>query len=130
MKAKKLFNFKRALNSPYMIQKLYKGFTLENPIKVEKFVVFFGTWLFLLTFGKPLMFILSLIPGLAWAGYLLIPIGVTLMWDRVEPDGLKITDYVLDMIVYLCTFVLGKKKIANQEIIKNDFEVVVFEKIA
>lgn len=126
---KRVFNYKKALNAPYLIQKLWKGFSLENPIKAEKLVVIFGTFVFLLTFGRPLMNFLGMIKGVDWAAYVLIPLGVMLAWDKANPDELKITQYVLDMVVYLVTYYFGKKKICNDEIITNKFDVVVFEKI-
>lgn len=129
MREKKLYNYKKALVLPLMIQKLWRGFSLENPIELTKIVVFGGTLLLLFTVFRPLMWVLGMVKGLRFAGYILIPIGVVMLWGRVEPDGLKIPIYVIDYLFYFLHFKIGYKIINQNETIRAIEELVVFEKI-
>lgn len=125
MKRKNLYNYKKALNVPYMVQKLTKKFSLENPIKVTKIAVFALTLLSLFTIFKPLMIMLRVIPGLDLACYALIPISVTMMYDSVEPDGLKIYHYLWDSASYILQYKLIPKRIYQD----NKYRAEVDEKI-
>ncbi|WP_066026339.1 conjugal transfer protein [Enterococcus mundtii] len=125
MKRKNLYNYKKALNVPYMVQKLTKKFSLENPIKVTKIAVFALTLLSLFTIFKPLMIMLRVIPGLDLACYALIPISVTMMYDSVEPDGLKIYHYLWDSVSYILQYKLIPKRIYQD----NKYRAEVDEKI-
>ena len=129
MENKELYNYKKALSVPFMIQKLWRGFTLENPIELTKVIVFGGTLLLLVTVLRPVMWLLGLVKGLSFAGYVLIPIGAVLLWGKIEPDGLKISVYLIDALFYLIEFKLGKKVINQNEAVKDLKELVVFEKI-
>lgn len=129
MKQKKLYNYKRALTVPFMIQKLWRGFTLENPLELTKVAVFGLSVLSLFTVFRPLLWLFSFIPGLNIAAYILIPIGMVMLWDRLEPDGLKIHEYVIDYIFFLINYKWSRKMICQNETIKQKNEKVVFEKI-
>ncbi|MGL4695252.1 TcpE family conjugal transfer membrane protein [Enterococcus larvae] len=126
---KKLYNYKKALLLPFMIQKLWRGFTLENPVELTKILVFGGVLLLLLTVFRPIMWLLGMIPGLKFAGYLLIPTGAVLLWEQVEPDGLKIPIYAADYLFYMINFKIGNKVICQNETISQVEGLVVFEKI-
>lgn len=130
MKTKKLFNYKKALTVPFMIQKLWRGFTLENPIELTKVLVYGLTLLLLFTVFRPVMAVLGIIKGLDIATYILLPIGLVMLWDKVEPDGLKIPQYLTDFLFYLLTYKVGKKVINQNETLKVSKELVVFEKIS
>ncbi|WYJ90251.1 hypothetical protein A5888_002007 [Enterococcus sp. 9E7_DIV0242] len=129
MQKKGLYNYKKALLLPFMIQKLWRGFTLENPIELTKIIVFGGTLVLLFTVFRPLMWLLGLVKGLSFAGYLLIPIGAVMLWEQVEPDGLKIPVYVIDYLFYMINFKIRKRVINQNETVRNVEELVVFEKI-
>lgn len=130
MKRKNLYNYKKALNVPYMVQKLTKKFSLENPIKVTKIAVFALTLLSLFTIFKPLMIMLRVIPGLDLACYALIPISVTMMYDSVEPDGLKIYHYLWDSASYILQYKLIPKRIYQDKKYRAEVdEKIQFEKM-
>lgn len=129
MKQKKLYNYKRALTVPFMIQKLWRGFTLENPLELNKVAVFGLSILSLFTIFRPLIWFLNFIPGLSIAAYILIPIGVVMLYDRLEPDGLKIHEYVIDYLFFLLSYKGSGKVICQNETFKQKNELVVFEKI-
>ncbi|MBL1228944.1 hypothetical protein IW492_06825 [Enterococcus sp. BWB1-3] len=129
MKTKELYNYKKALTVPFMIQKLWRGFTLENPVELTKIMVFGVTLLLLLTVFRPVMWLFSLIKGLSFAAYILIPIGAVFLWGKIEPDGLKISVYMIDALFYFIDFKLGKKVINQNEAVKELKELIVFEKI-
>lgn len=130
MKRKNLYNYKKALNVPYMVQKLTKKFSLENPIKVTKIAVFALTMLSLFTIFKPLMIMLGVIPGLDLACYALIPISVTMMYDSVEPDGLKIYHYLWDSASYIFQYKLIPKRIYQGKKYRAEVdEKIQFEKM-
>lgn len=129
MRKKQLYNYKKALLLPFMIQKLWRGFTLENPIELTKILVFGGTLLLLFTVFRPVMWLLGLVKGLSFAGYLLIPMGVVMLWEQVEPDGLKIPIYVVDYFFYMIHFKIRSRVINQNETIKSIEELVVFEKL-
>ncbi|MEI1233473.1 TcpE family conjugal transfer membrane protein [Enterococcus mundtii] len=130
MKRKNLYNYKKALNVPYMVQKLTKKFSLENPIKVTKIAVFALTLLSLFTIFKPLMIMLRVIPGLDLACYALIPISVTMMYDSVEPDGLKIYHYLWDSVSYILQYRLIPKRIYQDKKYRAEVdEKIQFEKM-
>ena len=129
MRKKQLYNYKKALLLPFMIQKLWRGFTLENPVELTKILVFGGTLLLLFTVFRPVMWLLGLIKGLSFAGYILIPMGVVMLWEQVEPDGLKIPVYVIDYFFYMIHFKIRNRVINQNETIRSIEELVVFEKL-
>lgn len=132
MKKKKLFNYKKALTVPFMIQKLWRGFTLENPLELTKVVVFGGTLIALFTVLRPLMLLLGVLKGLDIAAYILLPVGMVMLWDKLEPDGLKIPQYVIDFLFYLITYKIGRKVINQNQTFTDlkEKELIVFEKIS
>lgn len=129
MRKKQLYNYKKALLLPFMIQKLWRGFTLENPVELTKILVFGGTLLLLFTVFRPIMWLLGLVKGLSFAGYILIPMGVVMLWEQVEPDGLKIPVYVVDYFFYMIHFKIRNRVINQNETIRSIEELVVFEKL-
>lgn len=130
MKHKPLYNYKDALNVPYMVQKIWKGFSLENPIEVTKFAVFGISIILMLTILKPVFALFNVIPGLKLAMQLSFPVVATLSYDKVEPDGLKIHEYGIDSIVYFFQFRLRKKSIYQDQLVDvEDDEKIVFDQI-
>ncbi|MBL1226503.1 TcpE family conjugal transfer membrane protein [Enterococcus sp. BWR-S5] len=129
MKQKKLYNYKRALTVPFMVQKLWRGFTLENPLELTKVAVFGLSLISLFTIFRPVVWLLGFIPGLNLAAYILIPIGVVMLYDRLEPDGLKIHEYVIDYLFFLLSYKGSGKVICQSQTFKQKNELVVFEKI-
>lgn len=129
MKQKNLYNYKKALTVPFMIQKLWRGFTLENPLELTKIAVFGLSIVSLFTIFKPLIWLFSFIPGFSIAAYILIPIWVVMLYDRLEPDGLKIHEYVIDYLFFLISYKVLKKMICQNQTFKQKNELIVFEKI-
>lgn len=129
MKQKKLYNYKRALTVPFMVQKLWRGFTLENPLELTKVAVFGLSLLSLFTIFRPIVWLFGFIPGLNIAAYILIPIGFVMLYDRLEPDGLKIHEYVIDYLFFLLSYKGSGKVICQSQTFKQKNELVVFEKI-
>ena len=129
MKEKRIYNYNKALTIPFMIQKLWRGFTLENPLELNKVLVFGIAVLLLLTVFRPVMWLFSFIKGLDFAVYILIPVGSVMLWDKIKPDGLKISVYIMDFLAYFINFKLGKKIICQNESHKDFKELVVFEKL-
>ena len=96
MASRNVYNYKKALTVPFMVQKLWRGVTLENPVELSKIIVF-GTTVFLfMTVLRHLMWFFSLMKGVKVAAYVLIPIGTVMLWDKIEPDGMKISAYIFD----------------------------------
>lgn len=130
MQPKKLYNYKKALNMPYMVQKIWKDISLENPLEVMKIVVFFGTFLSLFTIFKPVMNLLGFIPGLNIALYILLPIVAVMVYTNVEPDGLKIPQYISGVVTYYLTFRLGRKKISQDVLINDKLEKIECKRLS
>lgn len=129
MRNKQLYNYKKALVLPFMIQKLWRGFTLENPIELTKILVFGGTLFLLFTVFRPMMWLFGMVKGLKFASYLLIPTGAVMLWEQVEPDGLKIPIYVIDYLFYMVHFKIRNKVINQNQTVKIIDELVVFDKV-
>ena len=125
MKSKKLYNYRESLSVPYMVQKLWRGFTLNNPIEVTKFAVFGIAIIAMFTILEPVMALFDIIPGLKLAMMILFPAGIVILYDKVEPDGLKIHEYVIDAVSYFFKYRIGKRAIYQDEVI----EVEINEKI-
>ena len=53
MKSKRLYNYKKALNVPFMVQRLWKNFTLTKPIPVTMFATFGLAVLAMFTILRP-----------------------------------------------------------------------------
>lgn len=130
MQPKKLYNYKKALNMPYMVQKIWKDISLENPLEVMKIVVFFGTFLSLFTIFKPVMNLLGFIPGLNIALYILLPIVAVMVYTNVEPDGLKIPQYISGVVTYYLTYRLGRKKISQDVLINDKLEKIECKRLS
>lgn len=126
---RKLYNYKRALTVPFMVQKLWRGFTLENPLELTKVAVYGLSVISLFTIFKPLIWLFSFIPGLSIAAYILIPVGVVMLYDRLEPDGLKIHEYVIDYVFYLINYKWSRKVICQDKKFKHKSELVAFERM-
>lgn len=127
MKNKGLYNYKRALTIPFMVQKLTKKFTLHKAIPITWFVTMGLSILAMFTILRPVFAIFDVITGLKLAVQIVFPFIVTHLYHTLEPDGLKIHEYVIDLFIYLYSIRLGNKKIYQGELVEvNDTEKIEF----
>lgn len=98
------YNYTIAFREPYRIQEIGNLIRLPMPVAM----VSVGCFFFLL--GVVLVFFRGMVQHLAQSlpfmpmlSYFCVPLGGTLLINKVEPDGKKVYFYVWDWLVYLVT---------------------------
>ena len=115
MKSKRLYNYKDSLTVPFMVQKLFRGFSLNSPIEISWFAVVGLSILAEFTLLSPVFTFLDVIPGLKLASMFLFPFGMSYLYHNVQPDGLKVHEYVIDFFLYFFGFRLNQFSIYQDD---------------
>lgn len=116
---KQMYNYKKALNQPVLIQRITKNVTLNRPYEVfDMFIFVLGFLLMFLVFAPISHLINAIIPAGWFVSYVIIPYFFVRFVKTVQPDGKNVFKYLLDYVSYLLTYRVGKKDIYKGEKIK------------